>query len=187
MKIKLLPIALLALLTIACNTNKKTNQTETTTSAKTACCDSHHAKASKVYTVESLMESADKLVDQEIQVKGNVLHTCKHSGRRCFLAGDDEKVTIRVEAAGKIKGFNQELVGSEIIVTGFVKERRLTKEYIDNYEHQLQEKSHQEDGSAESCAAENNNITKMRNWMKEHNSDYYAIYYIQGEDYESIQ
>ncbi|QZT37390.1 hypothetical protein K5X82_00510 [Halosquirtibacter xylanolyticus] len=201
---KLFSLVLVAFLAFACNNTSKKNcngcdKTEKCAEAKKSCCDKEKEKkkdsccdkkksvSSEVYTLESLMSNAESLVNKQVQVKGNVLHTCKHSGRRCFLAGDDEKVSIRVEAGGKIKGFNQELVGSEIIVTGMMKERRLTKEYIEQYEHELKEKQHKEDGSAESCAAENNNLTKMRSWMKEHNKDYYAIYFIQGEDYETVQ
>ncbi|QZE15853.1 hypothetical protein K4L44_08485 [Halosquirtibacter laminarini] len=193
MRTKLLPLLGLALMLFACNSNqsKKSADCDNCPSAekvaekKGSCCDHH--KSEKVYTLETLMKDPESLVNKEIKLKGNVLHTCKHSGRRCFLASDDEKVNIRVEAGGKIKGFNQELVGSEILVTGIVKERRLTKEHIEQMEHDLKEKQQKEDGSAETCAAENNNITKMRQWMKAHNKDYYAIYFIQGVDYEAVQ
>ena len=44
-----------------------------------------------------------------------------------------------------------------------------------------------DDGSAESCDAETANITAMRQWMKEHNKDFYSIYYIDGTNYEVVE
>ncbi|MDR1624563.1 MAG: OB-fold nucleic acid binding domain-containing protein [Tannerellaceae bacterium] len=139
------------------------------------------------YELEKLLADADKMLDQTVVVKGTVTHTCKHSGKRCFIVGEDGKTSFRVEAKGDIGGFNKELVGSELAIKGTLKERRLTKEYIDQYEKEVNEKKTQEDGSAETCQAELNSITSMREWMKDNNKDYYAIYYMDGESYEVIE
>lgn len=140
-----------------------------------------------VYPLDSLLAVADQLVDKKVTVKGSVTHTCKHSGKRCFIVGDNENVSMRVEAKGNIGGFNRELVGSELAITGIVKERRLTKEYIDQYEKDVNEKKVKEDGSAETCQAELANINEMRDWMKKNNKDYYAIYYMDGEEFSIVE
>lgn len=146
-----------------------------------------HASEVSVYKLDSLLKVADRLVDQTVTVRGFVTHTCKHSGKRCFIVGDDPNASFRVEAGGEIGGFNRELTGSELAITGIVRERRLTKEYIDQYEEEVNEKKHKEDGSAETCQAELNNINEMREWMKAHNKDYYSIYYMDGERYDVIE
>jgi len=133
-----------------------------------------------------LAEAKDNL-EQPVALTGVITHTCKHSGKRCFLADPDGKETVRVEAGGKIVGFNRELVGSLVKVTGTLKERRLSNEYIDQWEETLKEKGVKEDGTAETCAAENNNISRMRDWMKKHGKDYYSIYFIDGNDYEVVE
>ncbi len=140
-----------------------------------------------VYPLDSLLAVADQLVDKKVTVKGSVTHTCKHSGKRCFIVGDNENVSMRVEAKGNIGGFNRELVGSELAITGIVKERRLTKEYIDQYEKDVNDKKVKEDGSAETCQAELANINEMRDWMKKNNKDYYAIYYMDGEEFSIVE
>ena len=140
-----------------------------------------------VYKLDSLLAVADQLVDKTVKVRGSVTHTCKHSGKRCFIVGDNENVTMRVEAKGNIGGFNRELVGAELEITGVLKERRLTKEYIDQMEKDVNEKKIKEDGSAESCQAELSNISEMRNWMKNNNKDYYSIYFLDGEEYEVVE
>ena len=98
-----------------------------------------------VYKLDSLLAVADQLVDKTVKVRGSVTHTCKHSGKRCFIVGDNENVTMRVEAKGNIGGFNRELVGAELEITGVLKERRLTKEYIDQMEKDVNEKKIKED------------------------------------------
>lgn len=168
-------ICIVALLLFACNTNKQ----------KSANTDSETTKTESV-SVDNLLAKADQLVDKTVKVKGHVTHTCKHSGKRCFLVGDNEKFTVRVEAGGKITGFNRDLVGNTIEVEGILKERRLSKEYIDQMEHEVQEKV-KEDGSAETCATEINNINDMRAWMKANNKDHYAIYFVEGLNYEVVE
>jgi len=172
---RILFIAVAALLLAACNSpakkaDKKNQDTPTVQTLK----------------VDSLLANAELLLEKKITVTGHVTHTCKHSGKRCFLVGDNEKFTIRIEAGGKITGFNRDLVGSTIKVDGTLKARRLSKEYIDQQEHAAHEKI-KEDGTAETCATELSNINDMRAWMKANNKDHYAIYYIEGLSYEVVE
>lgn len=142
---------------------------------------------SKVYTLDELLNNAGELLGETVTVRGSVTHTCKHSGKRCFIVGEDPNLTMRVEAKGEIGGFNRELVGSELAITGIVQERRLSKEYIDQQEKEINEKAAQEDGSAETCAAELSNIEEMRAWMKENGKEYYSIYFMDGESFEVVE
>lgn len=139
-----------------------------------------------VVVVDQLLAKAETLVDKPVVVQGHVTHTCKHSGKRCFIVGDDANLSIRVEAGGQIQGFNRELVGNSIAVKGILKERRLTAEYIDQWEEKVQNQEAQEDGSAETCAAEMNNINNMRQWMEDNEKNYYSVYYINGENYDIV-
>jgi hypothetical protein len=139
------------------------------------------------YSLDSLLKNAAQLVDKKVTVIGSVTHTCKHSGKRCFIVGENENVTMRVEAKGNIGGFNRELVGSELAIVGVVKENRLTKEYIDQYEKDVNEKKLKEPESGESCSAELTNINEMRDWMKKNGKDYFSIYYLDGEEFNIVE
>lgn len=154
-----------------------------------AACKKQEEKQKEVttYEIEQLLETATEKVEQEVTVVGHVTHTCKHSGKRCFIVGNTPNMTLRVEAKGEIQGFKSELIGSKIGVTGILKEKRLSKEYINQYEQEVKEKQVQEDGSAENCQAEMQNIQRMRDWMKTHNKDYYSVYYIDGQSYKVIE
>ena len=94
------------------NTNKKTQQENTT----------EISLASKTLDVNGLLNVAEEQLNDTVILKGVVKHTCSHSGRRCFIADSTGKFTIRVEAGGNIQSFNKELVNSEIVVTGVLKE-----------------------------------------------------------------
>jgi hypothetical protein len=77
-----------------------------------------------VYTIDELYSQASELAGQEIIVKGTVMHVCKHGGGRCFLMGTTEDSNIRIEAGEKIGAFKQEQMGSDLTVTGILKEVR---------------------------------------------------------------
>ena len=172
---KILFVALVSIIVVACKCPaKKTDRTK------------KEVLTTETLKVDNLLANAEQLVDKTIKVQGHVSHTCKHSGKRCFLVGDNEQFTLRVEAGGKITGFNRDLVGNTITVEGILKERRLSKEYIDQMESETKEKA-KEDGTAETCAAEMNNINDMRAWMKSNNKDHYAIYFIEGLTYEVVE
>ncbi|MFT3739506.1 MAG: hypothetical protein QM786_12170 [Breznakibacter sp.] len=145
------------------------------------------AQVAQSFDLDSLLTVADQKVNDTIKVRGYVTHTCKHSGKRCFIVGKSQSASLRVEAKGEIGGFNRELTGALLEITGVVKERKLTKEYIDQTEKELNERKQKEDGSAETCQAELNNISQMREKMKELGKDYYSIYYMDGLNYDVVQ
>jgi len=175
----LLMLAFIAVLTACNGTGQK---------QKTCCAnDNQVSKSSSFSSIDSLLHQAVQMRDKEVELTAVVSHTCKHAGKRCFLIDATGNETIRIEAGGAINGFNRELTGKTIRVKGILKERRLTEEYINQWAEALQEKKVKEDGSAETCAAENNNITQMREWMKSNGKDYYSIYYIDGQDYDLVQ
>ena len=147
----------------SCVNNGK--KSETSQEQPTAALSVNEAKY-----VEDILKDAEKNVDKEVVLKGFITHTCKTS--------------VRVEAKGNIGGFNRELIGSEVIIKGILRENRLTKEYIDQAEEELKEKQEKAEGNGETCDAEMNNIQSMREWMKANNKDYYSIYYIDGTEYE---
>ncbi|MFR9651191.1 MAG: hypothetical protein SNG35_04120 [Rikenellaceae bacterium] len=161
--------------------------TTTSNNTKSSCESASKASDTKSYKLEELLKSAEGLVDKEVIVIGTITHTCKHSGRRCFMVGDDQKTSFRIEAKGEIGGFNRELIGSELAVKGILRENRLTNEYLDAWEERVAESQGKEDGSAESCDAETANINSMREWMKRNNKEYYSLYFMDGTSFEVVE
>jgi len=141
----------------------------------------------KAADVNTLLEKAEQQVNDTIVLKGIVKHTCSHSGRRCFIADPSGKLTIRVEAGGNIQSFNKELVNSEIVVTGVLQEQRFSQEDIDKWEKELAREEADSEKDEAHCNSEKNSILQMREWMKNNNKDFYAIYYVNGIDYDMVK
>ena len=172
-------VAVLGLGLTACGNTKKQSAEGAEQEAKVA--------VDKALFVEDLLAKAETEVNKEITLRGFITHTCKHSGRRCFVVGKDQKTSIRVEAKGNIGGFNRELIGSEVVIKGTLRENRLTKEYINQMEEEVNEKKGKAEGNGETCDAEMKNIASMREWMKQNNKDFYSLYYVDGTEYEVVE
>ena len=160
--------SVLALALFGCSGNKKQAEASATT-----------------FELDQLLAVADQKVDKTVTVIGYVTHTCKHSGKKCFIVGESQDVSFQVMAQGEIETFSSELVGSKLSITGVLKEYQLSEEAINEMESDVKELE-QEEGMEETCATEMTNIKEMRAWMKEHGKDYYVIYYMDGMKYDIL-
>ena len=98
---KLALIGIVALMIFGCsNQNKKQQKT-----------DDQPAEV-VVVTVDDLYQNAPDMADNEIVVKGTVLHDCKKGGARCLIRVRKEDINIRVDAGKKIGAVLQEQMGS---------------------------------------------------------------------------
>jgi len=108
---KIALVSLLAVILFACG--QQTKKQEAKIEAE---------KSAVVLSVDELLEKAPELADNEVVVKGTVFHVCQQGGERCFLMGSTEDISIRVEAGEKLGAFTQEQMGSELEITGILKE-----------------------------------------------------------------
>lgn len=117
----------------ACNTQPKTEQVkaatvieETTTAipcgitGAPSCAGCPSAKGAKaiVVSVDSVQKNPEKYFDKTIALQGRVIHTCKVTGKKMFLAGTDEQNLIRVNAGDQISRFDEKLQGEIVIAKG---------------------------------------------------------------------
>jgi hypothetical protein len=133
-------------------------------------------------TIDQLFGNAEAVLGKKVTVSGMVSHVCKHSGKKCFLENAKGDLSFRVEA-GKVKGFNRELSGTDITVTGIVKGQKISKDQILAYEKKIEAQEKAEAEGGEHCSTENNAITKMKKWMKENKKDYYLNLFMVAESY----
>lgn len=170
---KYFSIFVFSLLFFSCNMKPKEAKKESTPAVQT------------VYSINELMEVADQMLGKEVSLNGLVNHVCAHSGKRCILKNGKGDLSIRVEAVGELEGFEKEIAGNDIKVTGTLREKRLDQAAINEWETEVLEKHKGEEESGH-CSSEMANITEMRNWMKENKKDYYSIYYLDGNSYEVV-
>lgn len=140
----------------------------------------------KAQTIIQVMESVEQNVGKEVFFTGMVQHVCAHSGRRAILLDETGKISLRVEATGKINGFNRELLGATIAVKGILQEKKLSEKFINDWETKIKSNEDAEEGG-EHCASEMTNINQMREWMKEKNKKFYSIYFVNGTSYEIVE
>ncbi|WP_163325192.1 hypothetical protein [Draconibacterium mangrovi] len=108
---KIALISLFAVILFACGQQPKTQEAKV-----------EAEKSAVVLSVDELLEKAPELANNEVVVKGTVFHVCQQGGERCFLMGSTEDISIRVEAGEKLGAFTQEQMGSELEITGILKE-----------------------------------------------------------------
>lgn len=137
-------------------------------------------------SIAQVMEMAEGNIGKEVYFQGIVEHVCSHSGRRCIIVDNTGELSLSVEAKGEIKGFNRELAGRKIVVRGSIQEKRLSAEFIDEWDKKTKAKEVDIDEGGEHCASELANIVNMRNWMKKHKKDHYSIYFINGINYDIL-
>ena len=175
MRYNIFLFALIALLSACGNGAKQNND---------ATADATEELSAQAITVDSVLSVAPNIVGKEVVVKGNVTHVCHRTHHRCFIRGE-RKTNIRIEAGEQLGGFNNELIGSQLIVKGTIGESHLSLEYVKSQKERI-EKHEAEDGSSAQCDAERVKVEEMEKWMAEHGTDYYPVYFITASDFESV-
>jgi len=95
-------------------------------------------KASEV-TVNELLADAGPFVEQAVSVKGTVVHVCRHGGQRLFIVGEDTEERMRCTTGEDIAEFSVDLEGSQVEITGIVKELIIDETYLAEWETEVME------------------------------------------------
>ena len=83
-----------------------------------AGCPSANAAGTQIVSVDSVQKNPERYFDKTIAVQGRVIHTCKVSGKKMFLAGSDQENLIRINAGDNISRFDESLQGEIVIAKG---------------------------------------------------------------------
>lgn len=117
MKKVILPILLFSVLLCSCNNNKQ---------AKTEAVP---------VNISEVKDKAPELMGKLISMDGMVAHVCRESGKRLFLGEESFKVL----ATNSVPTFKVEMEGSDVTVTGYLKEDRIDETYLANWEKELED------------------------------------------------
>lgn len=175
-------------------------------------CGSKNAKQAEVavtdtipvvLTVDDVLANADSLKNTEITVEGICTHICQHGGKKIFLMGSNDSISLRCEADDKIGQFNPDVVNNLVQVTGILEEERIDEAYLAEWEEMLKAETaekHGEDTEA-GCATEKKNrgeeaeadtpekrIAAFRERIAqreaEEGKNYLSFYYLNANQYE---
>jgi hypothetical protein len=103
----------------------------------TAACGRKPADEAAPMTVSALLSAPEKFIDKQVVLTGTVTHVCKHGGKRCHLTETEKDQKIRVETGDKVKAFDRALEGSDLKVTGILRETRIDDAYLDSWENEI--------------------------------------------------
>jgi len=142
-------------------------------------------------TVDEVLADIQTYVDQEILISGTVNHVCSHGGKRMFIMGTNPDAAIKITPNNVIGIFEKELEGSDVLVTGLVKELRIDESYVAELEKEVAEGADNEaihDHSAGTHDEEAENEKKaqldaMRNKIAESEQGYYSQFWIEASEF----
>lgn len=124
---------------------------------------------------------AGEYVDKEVKVAGIVDHVCKHGGKKLFLVNDD--ADVHVESDNR---FDDKLIGSEVVITGIVREFRVDEGYCLKMEAD-NIKSHKEGvDNQEKYEEKMAHIQEYRDEMIEKGVDHLSYYSLEFVSLEKI-
>ncbi|WP_075590023.1 hypothetical protein [Labilibacter marinus] len=102
-----------------CETSEKSTCCEEKKTTESCCSDPSDTTALAI-SVDDLLASPEKYIDKKVELTGLVMHTCKQTGKKMFIAGSNDSIYIRIEASEEISTFEPSLEGNKIAATGIV-------------------------------------------------------------------
>jgi hypothetical protein len=167
-------------------------------SADKSKSDTQNEKIIVEVTVAEFLDEAENLLDQEVAIKGQVTHVCKHGGQRLFITDADTTSTVKITTGEDIAEFNIDLEGEEITVTGIVRELRIDEIYLAEWEAEIMEGAskenkghqdgldeHQKDASAElDTDAQLEKVNKLREEIAASEKGYLSDFWIETIEYK---
>lgn len=163
-------------LTFMASCSTGTNPTETAS-------DANVDATPKIATLElaAFDTVAGNYVDKEVRIAGLVDHVCKHGGKKLFLVNDYGDIHVTSDDR-----FDDELIGSEVIVNGIVREFRVDEGYcLQMEEDHIQ--SHSEGKTDDAQFDEKmQHIQDYRDEMKDKQVDHLSYYSLEFVSLEEI-
>jgi hypothetical protein len=167
----------------------------------TACNFNANKEASNpndtvLITVLTFDTTAHNYVDKPVWIAGTVSHTCKHGGKRMFLADGNDSILVEVTTGPDIVQFDESLIGSRVKVLGTLKELRIDNKYLNEWEAELKkpaentetgihtgQKGH-EDQSADDKFAQ---INAYRDQLKQSGTDHLSFYSVEAISFTEVK
>jgi hypothetical protein len=156
-------------------------------------------------TVTDFLSKADEYVDQEVKIKGTVSHTCKNGGKKMFIFDDNEDTRVKIDAGEGIASFDASLEGSDVVVSGILKELIIDETYLIEWEQEVNAEmnnpelesdtaavAEHEDGGLGEAADQGAHVSAIesiadyRKQIKESGKDHLSFYSIECNSYEVL-
>lgn len=126
-----------------------------------------------------------------VAVEGQVVHVCKHSGKKIFIIGSNPNDRFQIFAGEKITSFPQDLEGCKVRVIGLLEEEKIDGKYLDEWESEIasneKENAKSKDSKA-SCAFENERkeVLDLRTKIAQSPKGYFSLYSMTAVEYKKL-
>ena len=177
---KILGILTIAGLIVSCGTPSKKEEQKSET------------KIAEV-TPEQVLADLPNFVEKEVSITGTVNHVCTHGGKRMFIIGkENPDAAIKITPNDEIGAFERELEGSNVTISGVVKELRIDEAYVANLEKEIaggtdNEAIHDHSNGTHNTEAENEQkaqIDAMKEQIASSENGYYSQYWIEASKFK---
>lgn len=154
-------------------------------------------------TVAEFEQKAPDLVDKQVKIKGLVVHTCKHGGKRMFITAEGTEERVEIKAGENIDSFDAEMEGSDVMVTGILREEKVDQAYLDEWEkeileesgdkmkiHEGEEKTAMEEEQKEADdhhSGDLETVNNLRKELEESGKDQLSFYSVECISYEMLE
>ena len=112
---QLIIAAILMMAMASCSTKTNSDQAKTD-----ECCSAKKSAEMIEVSVDSVLVHPELYLEKNIIITGRVVHTCKHSGKKMFLAGSDDNIFVKVTAEEGISRFEETLEGEMVKAKGIL-------------------------------------------------------------------
>ncbi len=157
---------------------------------------SSNANDTATLAVLTFDTSAHNYVDKPVWIAGTVSHTCKHGGKRMFLADGNDSILVEVTTGPDIVKFDESLIGSRVRVLGMLRELRIDEKYLNEWEAELKQpaegaetgvhtgqKGH-EDQTADDKLAQ---VNAYRQQIKDSGTDHLSFYSVEAISFSEVK
>jgi len=178
----LIPFLFIVLIfTFSCNVNNNNTANETADTA--------------LLLVATFDTAAPYYVEKPVWIEGTVTHTCKHGGKRMFIADGNDSIMVEITTGPDIVKFDDGLAGSRVHILGTVKEERIDDKYLNEWEAEIlkPEESHEtglhsgakghEDQPNDSKLEQ---IKSLREQLKSSGKDHLSFFSVEAISFQEI-
>jgi len=142
-------------------------------------------------SINELQENPEEYVGKKVSIEGIVTHVCRHEGQKMFITSTNPDEKIKITAGEDDTGFNLELEGQTVKVTGILKELRIDENYINNMEtdiieecaHEQKQLSEEEKTKLEGM----DRVAALRVELEESEKGYLSNLWIENIDYKVLE
>ena len=165
-------------------------------SCNNAAKEEANANDTVLLTVAVFDTTAYNYVDKPVWIEGTVTHTCKHGGKRMFIADGNDSILVEITTGPDIVKFDEALIGSRLKVLGILKELRIDEKYLNEWEAELKQPVENHDAGVHTgqkghedqpADAKFEQINSYRQQLKDLNTDHLSFYSIEAVSFTELK